>query len=69
MVKPILVEKLWRVSLGGGGGGDEVVSNRKGIWGNLSMVSSENIHFLLMYYGEQLSLECIKELNAVSRMA
>lgn len=52
-----------------GGGGDEVVSNRKGIWGNLSMVSSENIHFLLMYYGEQLSLECIKELNAVSRMA
>lgn len=59
MVEPILAEKWWRVSLGGEGR-DEVVSTRKGISGNFSRVSSENTHFLLMYDGEPLSLECIK---------
>lgn len=59
MVEPILAEKWWRVSLGGEGR-DEVVSTRKGISGNFSRVSSENIHFLLMYDGEPLSLEYTK---------
>ena len=45
----VSVEKSWRVSLEKEWR-DEVVSIRKEIWKNLSMVSSENIHFLLAYY-------------------